>query len=224
MNNSLQINTRVRRLFHYLQDFEKGNIQIPPFQRDFIWSSQQKLELLDSIKKGYPIGSILFWQPNSKLLNDLFYEELQTIGGYKVPNSNRDFSYILDGYQRLSTLFGCLVNPDKTELSKNEADWKKNFDIIYNLEKDEFLFNRKKGKLEIYELPIHKFIDGHAFYDFQQQLIEQKIDKETANKYLTKYKNFGATISNYEIASVELLGGELLDAQQIFSRLNRRKR
>ena len=61
--SNLQINTRVRRLFNYLNDFEDGKIQIPPFQRDFVWTNDKKLELLDSLKNGYPIGSVLFWQP-----------------------------------------------------------------------------------------------------------------------------------------------------------------
>ena len=61
--SNLQINTRVRRLFYYLEDFEKGLIRIPLFQRDSVWNDKKKLELFDSIKKGYPIGSVLFWRP-----------------------------------------------------------------------------------------------------------------------------------------------------------------
>lgn len=222
MNNDLQISTRVRRLFNYLDDFEKGNIQVPLFQRDFVWDNSQKLELLDSIKKGYPIGSILFWRPISKFVDVLSDAELQTIGAYKLPKKNADFFYILDGYQRLSTLFGCLVNPAKTKLKRNEEDWQKNFDIIYNLEEDNFSFNRKKSALELYEVPVFKFIDGEEFYEFQTKLIKLNVSKEKVDIYLKRYKNFGTKISTYDIPSIDLIGGTITEAVDIFSRLNSR--
>ena len=40
----------------------EGNIKIPPFQREFVWKQEQVIELLDSIIKDYPIGSILLWE------------------------------------------------------------------------------------------------------------------------------------------------------------------
>lgn len=222
MNNNIQISTRVRRLFHYLEDFEKGIIQVPPFQRDFVWTNNQKLELLDSIKKGYPIGSILFWRPNSDLVGDLSDAELQTIGAYNLPEKKADFFYILDGYQRLSTLFGCLVNPSKTNLKRDSGKWNKEFNIIYNLEEDKFKFNRKKSDLEIYEVPLYKFVDGGEFYDFQTKLIKKDISEEKANDYLSKYRDFGTKITTYDIPSIDLIGGNLKMAVDIFSRLNSR--
>ena len=63
MSSTLKIYTRVRRLIHYIEDLENGLLQIPAFQRDFIWTTKHKLDLFDSLKCGYPIGSILFWQP-----------------------------------------------------------------------------------------------------------------------------------------------------------------
>ena len=50
--SNLQINTRVRRLFYYLEDFEKGLIRIPLFLLVSVWNDKKKLELFDSIKKG----------------------------------------------------------------------------------------------------------------------------------------------------------------------------
>lgn len=44
--NNLQINTRVRRLFQYLLDFEEGKIQVPPFQRDFVWKNDKKNRII----------------------------------------------------------------------------------------------------------------------------------------------------------------------------------
>ncbi|RAP26722.1 hypothetical protein C2W64_01438 [Brevibacillus laterosporus] len=39
-----------------------GQIRIPAFQRGFVWSPEQVALLLDSIYKGFPIGSVLLWR------------------------------------------------------------------------------------------------------------------------------------------------------------------
>ncbi len=40
--SKLEISTKVRRLSNYLSEFEAGLIQIPPFQRDFVWEIKKK--------------------------------------------------------------------------------------------------------------------------------------------------------------------------------------
>ena len=45
-----------------ISEIQKGQIKIPKFQRDFVWSIDKTAKLLDSILKGYPIGiSIYYW-------------------------------------------------------------------------------------------------------------------------------------------------------------------
>jgi uncharacterized protein with ParB-like and HNH nuclease domain len=223
--SNLQINTRVRRLFNYLNDFEEGKIQIPPFQRDFVWTNEKKLELLESLKNGYPIGSVLFWQPNQDIKQNLIDEELQTVGGYylKVKDDKIDFYYILDGYQRLSTLFGCFIDSKKTKLQKNDKEWKLKFDIVYNLKDDKFEFNRKtKTDLEVYQVPLSFFTDGEKFYDFSFSLMNLNFSESEKKEFINRYKNFGSKISSYDIPAIDLIGGTIKDAVDIFSRLNSR--
>lgn len=221
--SQLDINTRVRRLFNYLKDFEEGRIQIPPFQRDFVWSTEKKLELLDSLKNGYPIGSVLFWQPSSEVKNNLIEEESQTIGGYYLENSNPEFYYILDGYQRLSTLFGCFIDSKDTKLRKNHNEWKSKFDFVYNLKEDKFEFNKKtKTELEIYQIPLSYFVNGDNFYDFSTSLVNETYSESEKKDFIKRYKNFGSKISSYDIPSIDLIGGTTKEAVVIFSRLNSR--
>lgn len=221
--SSLQINTRVRRLFAYLEDFERGKIQVPPFQRDFVWNNERKLDLLDSLKNGFPIGSVLFWQADSENSFDILDSELQTVGTYKLPANGYEYFFILDGYQRLSTLFGCFIDPTKTSLIRDEIEWKKNFDIVYNLNEDKFEFNRKtRSEIEIFQIPLYHFIDGEKFYDYQTALMNANIPEEKRRLYINRYKNFGSKISGYDIPSIDLVGGTIKEAIEIFSRLNSR--
>jgi Protein of unknown function DUF262 len=218
--SDLQINTRVRRLFNYLNDFEEGRIRIQPSQRDFIWTNEKKLELLDSLKNGYPIGAIMFWQPHENIKEGLKAEKNQTIGSYYVENKNADYYYILDGYQRLSTLFGCFIDLTKTILKKNDIEWKEKFDIIYNLKEDRFEFNTTKRALEVFQIPLYFFTDGAYFYDFKESLQTSNYSENISKEFIYRYKNFGSKVSSYEIPSIDLIGGTSKDAIEIFSRIN----
>ncbi len=60
MKSTLKIDTRIRSLRSYLDEFEKGAFQVPSFQRDFLWETEDIKQLFDSIKNRYPIGSIQF--------------------------------------------------------------------------------------------------------------------------------------------------------------------
>lgn len=217
--SNLQINTRVRRLFHYLEDFERGIIRVPAFQRDFEWDNKKKIKLFDSIKEGYPIGSILFWRPDFTNLDDFKNFEADKIGSYFLPERATDYFYILDGYQRLSTLFGCLVNPNKTNLKRDEKDWELNFNLIYNLESNKIEVLRKANH-KIHEVPLYEFVDGGEFLEFQTELLRLNIDKAKVDLYRERYKAFNKKLSSYDIPSIDMIGGKIEEAVDIFTRLN----
>ena len=43
-----------------IDDVSTGRLKIPQFQRDFVWELKRSAELLDSVIKGYPIGTFIF--------------------------------------------------------------------------------------------------------------------------------------------------------------------
>ena len=60
-------------------DIEKGLIKIPQFQRDFVWDIEKSANLIDSIIKGYPIGTFFFGKRKSVyalfgILEALFFQ------------------------------------------------------------------------------------------------------------------------------------------------------
>ena len=50
-----------------INDVKRGYIKIPQFQRDFIWSKEKAASLMDSILKGYPIGTMILWKTKETL-------------------------------------------------------------------------------------------------------------------------------------------------------------
>ncbi|MBB6005493.1 DUF262 domain-containing protein [Arcicella rosea] len=221
MTGIVKIKPDKQSLPDYINDFEKGGLQVPAFQRDFLWTNDKKLELFDSIKKGYPIGSILLWQPNFNDEDD--YKKLGSdrLGSYETPTRINNFFYILDGFQRLSTLIGCLFHPNRAKqkgIEKDENEWQKKFNIVYNLKDEEFEINRSKGfqGLEFYQVPIYKLVDGKEFFSFQRSLF----NNDDAELYIQRYEEMSLVFQKYEIPNIEIHGGSVSEAVDIFQRLN----
>ncbi len=87
-----------------ISDIEKGTIKLPQFQRDFVWTKQKSAKLLDSIVKGYPIGTFILWKTKEKL------RSIRNLGSAQLPDTPEgDFiQYILDGQQRLTSLYASI--------------------------------------------------------------------------------------------------------------------
>ena len=87
-----------------ISDIEKGQIKIPQFQREFVWDIKKSANLMDSIIKGYPIGTFIFWKTKDRL------RSVRDIGNLELPEPVKgDFvNFVLDGQQRLTSLFASL--------------------------------------------------------------------------------------------------------------------
>lgn len=76
----------------------EGSLKLPAFQRDWKWKPSQVMLLLDSLRKGYPIGSFLFLQ--SSPLVDLAPREFRGAG--HSAQSGVAEELVLDGQQRIT--------------------------------------------------------------------------------------------------------------------------
>ena len=92
-----------------LNDVDEGRIQIPRFQRPYVWTPQMMRELFESVLRGYPIGSLLFW--NLRELNVLTMAKIGPLDA-PVATPKLPVSLVLDGHQRLATLYGVLRLPE----------------------------------------------------------------------------------------------------------------
>ncbi len=84
-----------------MTDIEKGLTKIPQFQRDFVWTKEKSALLLDSMLKGFPIGTFILWKTKESL------RTIRNLGGATLPDTPEgDFiQYVLDGQQRLTSLY-----------------------------------------------------------------------------------------------------------------------
>ncbi|MFK7980525.1 MAG: DUF262 domain-containing protein [Saprospiraceae bacterium] len=212
MSNQIKIVPKVSRLIHLIDRMEKGEIKIPSFQRDYVWTKKQREELFESIQLEYPIGAILLWRPEKE------FKINHRLGPVIVNKTSNSFFYILDGFQRLSTIYGCLINPEKT---KNEIDEevKKEFSLYYDLVNQEFNSPRTEP-VEDTNIPIYLLIDTFGYLDFSEKLRQNYLDKEYANRLISRGRKLSSTLIDYQIPYVEIYGGDIEKAVNIFSRVN----
>jgi len=87
----------------------KGRLRIPRFQRGLKWEPSDAQALLDSIYRGFPIGTLLFWQTKAEAGQVSF-------GAVTVDADARsDAWWVVDGQQRLTSLVRVLLGTSEEE-------------------------------------------------------------------------------------------------------------
>lgn len=213
--NNLLINPQIRTLTSLIDDIKKGNISVPPFQRDFVWTREKIRELFKSIQQNYPIGSILLWKPDKR------YEWTQnrTIGKYELLNQENGDVYILDGYQRLSSIFSCLVSPNST-MKYSQVD-SSLFDLYYDLSDESFIYLRSANSRKPYQVPLYVFMSTSEFRKYARTFVEPHIMNATElDVYLDRADELSRKLIDYQLTCVEIKGADIEEAVDIFSRLN----
>lgn len=223
MSTILSLETTIKGFDYYIRKISNGEIQIPEFQRDFIWELDNVLNLLESIKKNYPIGSFLFWKPIEKfgITKDIGPYELNET--QKVAFEKINCQYVLDGYQRISTLFGCLINPSKnSNFILNKKVYDNTFKIFYNLDSEEFETFRGTDKdRESFIVPIYIILNNFDVITQSEKIYKEVENNEIAEIFINRLKRLNTSFTDYKLPSIEIEGGELQEAIDIFTLLNK---
>jgi hypothetical protein len=184
-----------------------GDLDIPEFQREFVWTKDQVKDLLDSLIRGYPIGSLLIWDLSEYTSGRYIYE-------------SRRKEWIVDGQQRIVSL--CLLLSRKPYwMDTNE--WNN-------------LLSKYKIKINVLTLEVALEFPGlkkDPRWVYPQDILSIKSDEELEkmaselsskidNKLFTKiYSNIKKVwdIQNIEVPIIKITTS-LEDVATIFERIN----
>lgn len=107
---------RTEKVEDLVERVRRGFIRIPDFQRILKWKSENVSALFDSVYRGYPIGSLLFY------LRPAPVDRLE-IGPLVIdaPEVSEAW-WVVDGQQRLAAFAACLLRPTPLPIKANAQD------------------------------------------------------------------------------------------------------
>lgn len=102
--------------------YKRGELRLPEIQRHYVWRATRVRDLLDSLYRGYPSGSILMWETDEPVPTRDFAiaQDSTAFAGRKL---------LLDGQQRLTSLTAVLSGT-----SVQVRGRKRPIDILFNLD------------------------------------------------------------------------------------------
>ena len=191
-----------------IYEIQKGQIKIPKFQRDFVWSIDKTAKLLDSILKGYPIGTFILWETNERL------NDIKNIGNLELPPvpDGTKVQYVLDGQQRITSLYAAFLGATiQKEGEKKTTDYG---GIYIDLEGD---INDNDQQIIIADQPKGEFITLNEILNLEAnlpQIIEQY------KEHNTTILSYARTFSSYDFSTVVLRKEDIDSAIEVFTRIN----
>jgi len=188
-------------LFAQIRD---GTIKIPQFQRDFVWTRAMSSRLLDSVIKGYPIGTFILWSTQERL------RSIRNLGRIDLPDTppGNAVKYVLDGQQRLTSLFVTL-NGLKIHRDGQEDDFSQMWLDLEAPEDDDLVLLDVSGRDEKGVILLYDLL--HGDFAFLASFAKQ------AQERIRLYKN---RVESYQFSVVQITEAPIDVATEIFTRLN----
>ena len=91
-------------LYDILKDISKGKIQLPDFQRGWVWDDNRIKGIIASVAKSFPIGAVMLLETG----NESIRFKTKPLEG-APDNGIKPEKLILDGQQRLTSLYQAII-------------------------------------------------------------------------------------------------------------------
>jgi hypothetical protein len=178
-----------------------GEMKVPKFQRPFVWTEAQALALLDSLRRNYPIGSLLLWRTSDRLKTE------RDLGLFQLPSVD-DLSpteYVLDGQQRVTVLYSVF----------GALDGDPGFKAAFDLQTEDFVV-ASETEATPYQFPLRWLYQTTPLLNFRTGI--QSLPN--AVELQTRFDSLVNVLTGYQIPVVTLRDLTLEEVGPIFERIN----
>jgi len=188
-----------------MDDISSGRLKIPQFQRDFVWDIKKSAGLLDSIVKGYPVGTFIFWKTKERL------RAVKNIGNLGLPEPVKgDYvNFVLDGQQRITSLFSALKGEKIKRSEGKEEDFSNMYIDLEAKEDEKIVTTEIEGKDEHQLIRLKTLLYGGL-------TSLSKYDP----KYHKKLEEYKKRIESYSYSVIQVSDVPIDVATEIFTRIN----
>ncbi|MDZ4657522.1 MAG: DUF262 domain-containing protein [Bythopirellula sp.] len=196
-----KIEVRPGQLGNLIVYVQEGQYRVPQFQRNYVWPKTKVRDLFDSIYQEFPIGSFFLWSADRQF-NHLFRNVLDI--GVRPVGPNDSVSFILDGQQRITSLFAALKGLTIARPHGENVDFRT---IVFDLQDEKFRIRKADDK---------RYVAVADIWNKNPFELAKRIDEA----YAPALERCWTTLKTYPISIVEVRDKDLHDVCQIFQRIN----
>lgn len=197
-----------------MNDIESGRVRLPPFQREFVWSPSKVVALMDSIYKGYPVGSFFYWKASRDYVT--LFRDIKSLA-LPIPAPDQELFFILDGQQRVTSIWaafkGSIINEDNysricmdldeaARYEKGNQEERRRISVFVENDPDNVRFISLRDILSD---------NTRAYDEIRDQLPRER--KDTLSSARERFRT-------YPFSVVRVFDLELEDAVEVFQRIN----
>lgn len=172
-----------------------GELQIPEIQRDFVWKPADICTFLDSLYRGYPFSSLLFWDTEDSVPS-------KESDGERIESTQNTPHYVLDGQQRLTAIYNVLYETD--------------IDIRFHLLTEEFALHRSAMDEDSLWVSVRELWNTDTWAFVKSHGLAKHPDEETIGPRISTVHNLPKRLAAIEIVS----GFDYDEVTDIFIRIN----
>lgn len=187
-----------------LDGVARGRVRIPSFQRGLKWDRMNARLLLESLYRGYPVGTLLLWETTAPAGEG-------RIGSLTLPAPQMDNAlWVVDGQQRIVSLARILLAADP------DAD---GFALYFDLDTADFVIPPVTGKScadASRWLPMTVVLDSEKL---MQWLFDHAADPSSRQRRDTAIQ-LGRRMREYEIPACIVRSADQAILRDIFNRIN----
>jgi hypothetical protein len=167
------------QISNILSQVDLGAMALPEFQRGYVWNRDQVRELITSLYRRYPVGSLLVWSTRTDQASARGDANLQP--GY--------VELILDGQQRITSLYGVIRGRPPEFFQGNTQAFS---GLYFNLASETFKFY---SPLEMKDDPLWVSVTDLMQQNvgpFTNRLLTAGVDPQKLGDYITRLNNVHA--------------------------------
>jgi len=188
-----------------LDRVRRGEVRIPEFQRPLRWTEEDVRDLFDSVYRGYPIGTLLFWKREAPAAS-------VTFGPVRIdaPSTSQAL-WVVDGQQRITSLAGVLLHPAYEESSGRDA-----FVLYFDLETEEVISASASASPPEHWLPLRVVQDSELLLEW----LDRYPGRTRYPEHTRRAIRLGKSIREYHVPAYVVEAAEEKTLRIIFKRLN----
>lgn len=189
----------------------EGEYGIPEFQRGFVWSNSKILEFVESLARGFPVGSILTWKSDTAVQRGDTNKTLRK-------------SWIVDGQQRTTAL--CTMFDIRPEWwDDRDSTWsehRERFEIRIDVNNEEVKFVSRTTGNPLRYIPLSQILQAEKISDIAERIAQGgQAFSDKSGEIQEFLQNIITKLKTAQIPIIEIDDEvDLIEVAEIFRRLN----